>query len=177
MSVADAVTAPESGPMLRLGVVTQVFPLLVKVGAATTSTPARALSTYLPVVDQVVNVLEQGSDRLVLGAANTGGGWTTLGLASPWVDYGFPWMGAGYRKVGDDVQLRGLVRGGTSGTTIATLPAGYRPVRNVIFTASADIGGGNIFARLDVLSTGVVVAYFPAGTAAYLSIQLSFSTT
>lgn len=62
---------------LRQGVVTQVSPaLLVRVGAADTATPARALGSYAPVVNHVVSILEQGSDRLVLGPSLDG---TTLG--------------------------------------------------------------------------------------------------
>lgn len=52
---------------LRLGVVTQASPLLVQIGSATTGQPARALTTYTPVLSDVVAVLVQGADRVVLG--------------------------------------------------------------------------------------------------------------
>jgi hypothetical protein len=62
--------APEPSLTLamRVGVVTQVSPLLVRVGAATTATPASALGSYAPRVDDVVTLIEQGADRVVLGA-------------------------------------------------------------------------------------------------------------
>jgi hypothetical protein len=61
---------PASGPTMRIGVVTQASPLLVRVGAATTPAPASALGSYAPRVDDVVTLLEQGADRVVLGVAS-----------------------------------------------------------------------------------------------------------
>lgn len=58
---------PESEGPHRLGVVTQVSPLLVRVGYATTATPARKLASYTPVVTDSVIVLVSGADRVVLG--------------------------------------------------------------------------------------------------------------
>ncbi len=55
-------------PELRQGVVTQVSPLLVRLGAATTAAPARALGTYVAVIGEVVSVLVVPGDRLVLGS-------------------------------------------------------------------------------------------------------------
>jgi hypothetical protein len=103
--------------------------------------------------------------------------WITMGLGGTgWSNYGFSWIGAGYRKVGDRVEIRGLIAGGSSGNVIATMPAGYRPPGDLIFTTMCDVGGGNIVARLDILGSGNLVPYFAAGTAAYLSINISYST-
>lgn len=55
------------GAVLRQGVVTQASPLLVRVGAATTAVPATALGSYVPIVGDVVSLLEQDGDRLVVG--------------------------------------------------------------------------------------------------------------
>lgn len=63
---------PASGPMMRLGVVTQASPLLVRVGAASTAVRASALGSYAARVDDVVVLLEQGADRVVLGPAHAG---------------------------------------------------------------------------------------------------------
>lgn len=54
---------------LRQGVVTQVSPLLVRVGAATTAQPCNALAGYSARVGDVVSVLVVDGDRLVLGSA------------------------------------------------------------------------------------------------------------
>ena len=57
-------------PQMRQGVVTQVSPLLVRVGAATTATPCSALTSYAPRnAGDVVSVMVLGGDRLVLGLA------------------------------------------------------------------------------------------------------------
>jgi hypothetical protein len=104
--------------------------------------------------------------------------WTPLALTSPWVNYGGTWIGASIRRVGDLVSVRGLIAGGTSGSAIATLPVGRRPAGDLPPVATAvDVGAGNQFARLDVYMSGSMVAYFPAGTAAYLSIDVTFSVS
>lgn len=60
---------PDLNARLRRGVVTQNYPLLVRVGAATTAVPAIALGSYVPAVNDVVSLLEIDGDRLVLGTA------------------------------------------------------------------------------------------------------------
>lgn len=79
--LAAAIVETNQGAALaiRRGVVTQVSPLLVKVGAADTAAPATALGSYVPVVGEVVTLLEQGPDRVVLGP-------TGLSLTDPLAD-------------------------------------------------------------------------------------------
>lgn len=63
---------PDDGartPQLRSGVVTQVSPLLVRVGSATTAQPCAALGSYSPAVGDAVQVLVLEGDRIVLGCA------------------------------------------------------------------------------------------------------------
>jgi hypothetical protein len=117
-----------------------------------------------------------GVNPEILARAGTAESWITLGLTSPWANFGGTWVGAGYRKVGDQVDLRGLVAGGASGSTIATLPVGHRPPGDLVMSTACDVGGGNVFARIDVRTNGDVIAFFPAGTALYVSLQLDFST-
>lgn len=57
-------------PTLRQGVVTQASPLLVRVGSATTATPARALGSSALHVGDTVSVLVVEGDRLVLGSTS-----------------------------------------------------------------------------------------------------------
>jgi hypothetical protein len=64
-----------SGAELVYGIVTQASPLLVRVGTATTATPAVPLREYSPRTGDYVAVLQQGRDRLVIGAVG-GSGWT-----------------------------------------------------------------------------------------------------
>ena len=70
--------------------------------------------------------------------------WLALTLTSPWAHYGAPYGPVWYRKVNDEVQLRGLVSTGVVGTVIATMPVGYRPQYEPIFTVSAGAGVGEI---------------------------------
>lgn len=86
--------------------------------------------------------------RLSITKLNSGNGpggltytpWTALPLASGWVDFGGGNQPAQYRKVGDDVQLRGLVkRTSTSvaagvASDIGNLPAGFRAPTHLIHT-------------------------------------------
>ena len=53
--------------------------------------------------------------------------WIAPTFQNSWTNYGTGFNLAGYRKIGDIVYLRGLVKGGASGATIFTLPAGFRP--------------------------------------------------
>ena len=69
----------------------------------------------------------------------------------------------------DIVHLEGLIKNGTNAATIFTLPLGFRPPADLIFTAQAASG----FARVDVYATGVVMTngYFAGGTNAYVSLS------
>lgn len=107
--------------------------------------------------------------------------WNTLTLTSPWANYGGAWQVAQYRKVGDIVYLRGLIANTTNQlSTLATLPAGYRPTFDNIFMveyAAPTLG----FARLDVTTGGAinVSAFSNAGTnVPWLTLsQISFSVS
>lgn len=84
--------------------------------------------------------------------------WCDLTMAASWVPYGntaTAYPQPQYTKGSDGlVMLRGLVKNGTvtAGTTMTTLPAGYRPKERMIFQVNAGAGIG----RLDVLPTGIV---------------------
>ena len=60
-------------------------------------------------------------------------GWQTLTLNTQWNNLGGNYMIAQYRKIGNHVFLRGLVKNDTSNTsiTIATLPEGFRPQKTM----------------------------------------------
>lgn len=53
--------------------------------------------------------------------------WTAMTLLAPWVNYGSGYQNAQYRKVGDMVYLRGLIKSGTVGAGIWNIPAGHHP--------------------------------------------------
>jgi len=84
-----------------------------------------------------------------------------------WVNYDVPtWGSANFSKDSSGiVHLEGLVMNGTLGAAIFTLPAGYRPAKQLLFA----VLGNNILGRLDVTPTGAV--QFSVGSNAY--VQLS----
>lgn len=91
--------------------------------------------------------------------------WFAPTLLNSWVVFGGSNMDPGYRKEGDTVQLRGLVKNGTvgAGTPIFVLPEFYRPSDELIFAVlSNDALGqvridasGNVTARLPSVNTWV----------------------
>jgi hypothetical protein len=95
-------------------------------------------------------------------------GWITPTLLNSWVAYGSAWSTPAYRKIGNVVYIKGLIKGGTitTGTTLFTLPVGYRPLQDMhIRTVSA-----GLFAYIQIYANGDVKT---AGTtsATYLSID------
>jgi len=53
--------------------------------------------------------------------------WTPVTFTGGWVNFGGAYQTAQYRKVGDVVQMRGVIKSGTMGAAAATLPVGFRP--------------------------------------------------
>ena len=65
-------------------------------------------------------------------------GWTAVTYTNGWSDYGLQWAPVAYFKDKNNiVHLRGLAAGGTCGNGIFTLPAGYRPAYQLLFTTMA----------------------------------------
>jgi hypothetical protein len=124
--------------------------------------------------------------------------WTSATYQNSWVDYGGGYIGAQYRKVGDEVQLRGLVKNGTTPNAIFTLPAGFWPPYTMILTVvsafHSSVGTGaasagtahthqitaidEIATRLTISAANGTVAPTSAGTNAWMSLDgVRFSTT
>ena len=104
-----------------------------------------------------------------------------------WSDYGSPWGSPRFRKGPDGiVHMDGLVKGGTAGSVMFTLPVGYRPsnpngsglhvpaVDSNWSNAGASIPGS---ALLYIRSDGTV--YFGAGgsSGSWGSLCCSFAAT
>jgi hypothetical protein len=95
------------------------------------------------------------SPQSIIGQADTG--WITPTLLNSWTNYGSGWNTAGYRKIAGIVYLKGLVTGGTQGTVVYNLPAGFRPIGGMHFanvTSTAGAGSGNVNANGDILARG-----------------------
>lgn len=102
-----------------------------------------------------------------------GDGWHQATLQNKWTNYGQGYNTAAYTRTDDDwVRIRGLVQGGTIGTTIFTLPVGYRPPARGLFAASTS---PNAYGRVDVHSSGAVVAI--TGSNGWISLDgIAFAT-
>lgn len=128
---------------VRLGVITDTDPLSVALGGSDTPyTTVKQIDAAPLAIDDVVAVLRFGRDLLILGRLSSGADpWHSLTLQNSWADFGSVYAPAGYRKASSgQVRLRGVIKDGTftAGTTVATLPVGYRPPYPVIGTAYHD---------------------------------------
>ncbi|AHB12144.1 tail protein [Xylella phage Paz] len=86
------------------------------------------------------------------------GGWTAISsFLNGWVNLGSAdFNDVQYRKVDNRIDLRGVVKKDNSTrNSIFTMPAGFRPNRNLINLCLA-YAGGNTMARVDVNMTGDV---------------------
>lgn len=95
-----------------------------------------------------VKVLQQKS--------TTTTGWTNATYQNSWTTFAAPFSAARYIK--DDlgiVHLDGLVRSGTIGAAIFTLPTGFRPAYQQLL---AVVTNPNTIGRVDVQTDGQVVA-------------------
>lgn len=89
-------------------------------------------------------------------AAMSGVTWTDLSLVNSWLHYGSPFSTPQYTKTSDNiVQLKGLLRAGstTYDSTIATLPAGFRPKTRILYPVT---NYNNVHARVDIYPDGRV---------------------
>lgn len=85
--------------------------------------------------------------------------WYPCSSSTGWINYQASYAAAAYTKTNNDiVVLKGLIKNGTatSGTTICTLPPGYRPTARLAFIVPTSNGVEGAAARIDVLSTGEV---------------------
>lgn len=98
-------------------------------------------------------------------------GWTAVTFENSHANYGPPFQTVQMRKVGDDVQIRGLFKTGGVGTTVFTLPVGFRPPANLIFPAVSN----NALGRIGVNATTGAVT-LDVGSTAFTSINVRFST-
>lgn len=121
---------------------------------------------------EILPVVQAGQTRSTTIAALADlrkGAWQAPNLNAPWTNYGDAFANAAYRKDGNRVQLRGLVKAGASGSVIFTLPAGFRPPAQQIYVASC---GAATPARVDIRSNGeVIVSQAPSGTFGELSLD------
>ena len=121
-------------------------------------------------------VEDVGSVAGAVAVPNPTPAWLPFPFAANWQNYpGF--QAAQYRRIGDIVHLRGLAQQlASAGTTIGTLPVGYRPPASILFPVWAGDPGASV--RMDINASGVVSANVPIATSNYCSLSLiHFSVT
>ena len=113
-----------------------------------------------------LGIVQYGGDAYVNG--RLGGAWNGLAYGAGWGDYdATTWQVGGYKLFGDMVQLRGLVKRSSGvGTTIATLPGGYRPTKQILYATITDSGIG----RIDVDTAGIMTLV--SGGTGWVSLNL-----
>lgn len=91
----------------------------------------------------------------------------TASLQNAWANYGGAFPVAKATKTSDGmVMLNGLIKSGGLGTTAFTLPPGWRPRRNIIYTGVA----ADAFARIDVTLEGYVLPV-AGGAASWMALD------
>lgn len=145
----------------------------MSVGQSSPVDPADRFARSIAELDRRIGEVERAAGRSDATA------WTYVTFQSSWADYDTSgtWARAAYRRIGDVVYVRGLVKDGTIGQPVFTLPAGFRPPGStgkgsVIFPTYTATGVG----RVDVEPSGIVRAH--TGSNGYFSLSVvQFSTT
>jgi hypothetical protein len=100
--------------------------------------------------------------------------WTNATLINGWITAsGTPQ----YRKIGDNVQIRGNVGQGSQGSVITNIPAGFRPPFALYLASSSFTGTAWVTAEVMMDSNGALTyhANSPASPA-FVSINMFYST-
>lgn len=109
------------------------------------------------------NTLADSKDSSGLGT-----NWLDPSFQNGWVNFGSGNPNVGYLKDSlGFVHIQGVVKNGTNGTTIFTLPVGFRPMNNLIIpcvsngafailqifsNGSVTCGGSNVYVTMDNIS-------------------------
>ncbi len=156
----------------RTGVVTAVSPLAVALGGSTTSyTNVKATSDTPLAVGDTVSVQTFGNDLIVQGRVTAPDVVHLVGAASEptfangWVNFNVAWPPAAFYRADGRVWLSGLVKSGTVGLSMFTLPVGYRPA----FPESFAVTANTAFGELRIDTAGQV--FLVAGSTAYVSLS------
>lgn len=128
--------------------------------------PDRGLVIIGPFSGNSVFTLQDEIDAIEADILDTG--WVAPTLTNSWVNYGGGFEAAGYKKVGTQVFIRGLVKDGAVGTAIFTLPVGFRPTTGICgyagVGASMVLTAGTLAGGPSPNATGPQIGGAPAHT-------------
>ncbi len=120
-----------------------------------------------------------GNLTFATGAGIVQDAWVTISLASSWVAYGGAYVAPRYVKDKQGVvHVNGSAKSGTyaDGTTVFTLPAGYRPVSSLVVTVAAPMAGGGVNVPQAVIGSDGTCKVYNLSGAGYLHLSFSFPT-
>ena len=66
------------------------------------------------------------------------------------------WQVTQYRKIGDNVQVRGYIQSGSANQPAFTLPVGFRPPTTLTLTSNTYVNAARVIQMVQVWSTGAV---------------------
>ncbi len=124
----------------------------------------------IPITDQVnANTTDVAALKAVVP-------WINLTLVNGW-QAAAPTMTPQYRKIGDNIQMRGSITGGATGSTIATLPVGYRPFQEFHIPSMGFNGASWVTVAVVLMQTGIMSfhASNPAAANTYVPLVTLFS--
>jgi len=96
--------------------------------------------------------------------------WVNVTFQGAHVNFGGNTQPVQYRKQGDMVQIRGCFKTGAVGSTVFTLPVGFRPPHLLGF----DVVSNNAFGRMSIVETTGAVT-LDVGSTAFTWINYEFS--
>lgn len=115
-------------------------------------------ATSLNDEDLVMIVQNNESKKIsgeVINSKIDGEEWHDMVLINNWETYAQDYQKAQYKKRGNQIFLRGLIRNGNDNTVFTQLPEGYRPLLNNYLTVCDDNGGNSI----KINSSGELTAF------------------
>jgi hypothetical protein len=115
-----------------------------------------------------------GAARVEFGGV-IGTAWAGVSFGSGWGNYGSGGVDVQYKRVGDLVIMNGLTkRTSGTGTLMFTLPSGFRPIANVMVSATSYVlGVGHALGRADIYPDGTCV-FITGGTEFFPFFNVAF---
>lgn len=143
--------------------------------AGTPIVAAEVQDNFDDLLDWIDTYYQQAADTTAeIAAATEPTTWTGVTYQNSWVDYGSGYQGVQYRKIGDVVHLRGLMKNGTESVAAFTLPTGFRPPADLSLIA---LCSSNVVCLANLDTDGVYTPDFSTGNNSYYVVNHTFSVT
>jgi hypothetical protein len=98
--------------------------------------------------------------------------WQTFTLGAGWTFFGVPWATPRVRRVNGVIHIKGLVRNG--GTTVGTLPTGFRPLEYTEAQFNGLVAGSFALAYIQTDGAITIQGYAGGASNAGIDIRTSF---